>query len=96
MIDGSTYGIVVEFDGLDFIKDEHSSQLLVPRMKKVPTKVTPTLVSAVVEKGDTFLLVLIFLKSHFDRCLGPLSMIRILKFSLTMKVQLTCLPECHL
>lgn len=96
MIDGSTYGIVVEFDGPDFIKDEHSSQLLVPRMKKVPTKVTPTLVSAIMEKGYTFLLVLIFLKISFDRCLGPFNMIRILKFSLTTKVQLTCLLECHL
>lgn len=39
MIDGSTYGYVMELDGLDLVKDETTKQVLVPRMKKVPSKV---------------------------------------------------------
>lgn len=39
MIDGSTFGFVVELDGPDLVKDESTRQLLVPRMKKLPTKV---------------------------------------------------------
>ncbi|QHO05629.1 Heat shock 70 kDa protein [Arachis hypogaea] len=38
MIDGSLYGFVVELDGPDLLKDESSRQLLVPRMKKLPSK----------------------------------------------------------
>ncbi|KAL2585525.1 hypothetical protein AAZV13_13G003200 [Glycine max] len=38
MIDGSLYGFVVELNGPDLLKDESSRQLLVPRMKKVPSK----------------------------------------------------------
>lgn len=38
MIDGSLYGFVVELNGPDLMKDESSRQLLVPRMKKVPSK----------------------------------------------------------
>lgn len=39
MIDGSTYGYVMELDGVDLIKDESRKQVLVTRMKKVPSKV---------------------------------------------------------
>ncbi|QHO36953.1 Heat shock 70 kDa protein [Arachis hypogaea] len=38
MIDGSLYGFVVELDGPDLLKDESSRQLLVPRKKKLPSK----------------------------------------------------------
>ncbi|KAG8647426.1 hypothetical protein MANES_09G073400v8 [Manihot esculenta] len=38
MVDGSSYGFVVELDGPDLMKDENTRQLLVPRMKKVPSK----------------------------------------------------------
>ncbi|KAJ4825414.1 hypothetical protein Tsubulata_030908 [Turnera subulata] len=38
MIDGSSYGMVVELDGPDLLKDESTKQLLVPRMKKLPSK----------------------------------------------------------
>lgn len=39
MIDGSSYGFVVELDGPDLVKDESTRQLLVQRMKKLPSKV---------------------------------------------------------
>lgn len=39
MIDGSTYGYVMELDGVDLVKDESTKQVLVPCMKKVPSKV---------------------------------------------------------
>ncbi|KAJ6408485.1 hypothetical protein OIU84_011744 [Salix udensis] len=38
MVDGSSYGLVVELDGPDLQKDESTRQLLVPRMKKLPSK----------------------------------------------------------
>ncbi|XP_044404029.1 heat shock 70 kDa protein 17 [Triticum urartu] len=38
MIDGSTYGFVFEIDGPDYVKDESTDQVLVPRMKKMPIK----------------------------------------------------------
>lgn len=38
MIDGSMYGYLMELDGPDLVKDETNKQLLVPRMKKVPSK----------------------------------------------------------
>lgn len=38
MIDGSTYGYVMELDGVDLVKDETTKQVLVPRMKKIPSK----------------------------------------------------------
>ncbi|GAB4841806.1 hypothetical protein Ancab_022541 [Ancistrocladus abbreviatus] len=38
MIDGATYGYVLELDGLDLVKDENTKQVLVPRMKKVFSK----------------------------------------------------------
>ncbi|XP_027341513.1 heat shock 70 kDa protein 17 [Abrus precatorius] len=38
MIDGSLYEFVVELNGPDLLKDESSRQLLVPRMKKLPSK----------------------------------------------------------
>nr|QBS00792.1 HSP70 [Agave sisalana] len=38
MIDGSTYGFVLELDGPDLVKDENMDTLLVPRMKKMPIK----------------------------------------------------------
>lgn len=39
MIDGSTYGFVFEINGPDYVKDESTDQLLVPRMKKLGIKV---------------------------------------------------------
>lgn len=39
MVDGSPYGFVVELDGPDLLKDESTRQVLVPRMKKLPSKV---------------------------------------------------------
>ncbi|XP_028795972.1 heat shock 70 kDa protein 17 [Neltuma alba] len=38
MIDGSMYGFVVELNGPDLLKDESTRQLLVPRLKKIPSK----------------------------------------------------------
>ncbi|KAE9586519.1 hypothetical protein Lal_00044748 [Lupinus albus] len=38
MVDGSLYGFVYEVNGPDIVKDESSKQLLVPRMKKLPSK----------------------------------------------------------
>lgn len=38
MIDGSTYGFVFELNGDGLLKDENSRQLIVPRMKKLPSK----------------------------------------------------------
>ncbi|XP_073058165.1 heat shock 70 kDa protein 17-like [Primulina eburnea] len=38
MIDGSTYGFVLELDGDGLLKDENTRQLIVPRMKKLPSK----------------------------------------------------------
>lgn len=40
MVDGSLYGFVVELDGPELQKDESARQLLAPRMKKFPSKVT--------------------------------------------------------
>ncbi|ERN07661.1 heat shock 70 kDa protein 17 [Amborella trichopoda] len=39
MIDGSTYGLVVELEGLGLLPDELNKQLIVPRMKKIPSKI---------------------------------------------------------
>lgn len=38
MIDGSPYGFVFEINGPDYVKDESTDQVLVPRMKKMPIK----------------------------------------------------------
>ncbi|KAH6776152.1 heat shock protein 70 family protein [Perilla frutescens var. hirtella] len=38
MIDGSTYGFVFELNGDGLLKDENTRQLIVPRMKKLPSK----------------------------------------------------------
>ncbi|XP_065877455.1 heat shock 70 kDa protein 17 [Euphorbia lathyris] len=38
ILDGSPYGFVVELDGPELLKDESTKQLLVPRMKKLPSK----------------------------------------------------------
>jgi hypoxia up-regulated 1 len=40
MIDGSTYALVLEIDGPGYFKDESIDQILVPRMKKMPIKVS--------------------------------------------------------
>lgn len=40
MVDGSSYGFVLELDGPDLLKDDSSRQLLIPRMKKLPSKVS--------------------------------------------------------
>ena len=39
MIDGSMYGLMMDLDGPDLVKDESTTQLLVPRLKKLPIKV---------------------------------------------------------
>ena len=39
MVDGSSYGLVFELDGPELLKDESTRQLLVQRMKKLPSKV---------------------------------------------------------
>lgn len=39
MVDGSTYGFVMELNGDGLSKDENTRQLIVPRMKKLPSKV---------------------------------------------------------
>ncbi|XP_015880901.3 heat shock 70 kDa protein 17 [Ziziphus jujuba] len=38
MVDGSSYGFVVELNGPDLLKNESTRQLLVQRMKKLPSK----------------------------------------------------------
>ncbi|PON77626.1 Heat shock protein 70 family [Trema orientale] len=38
MVDGSPYEFIVELDGPELLKDESTRQLLVPRMKKLPSK----------------------------------------------------------
>ena len=40
MIDGSSYGFVLDLDGPDLLSDESTRQLIVPRMKKLPSKVS--------------------------------------------------------
>lgn len=40
MIDGSTYAFMLEIDGPDYVKDGSIDQILVPRMKKMPIKVS--------------------------------------------------------
>ena len=35
MIDGSMYGLMMDLDGPDIVKDASTSQLLVPQLKKV-------------------------------------------------------------
>lgn len=44
MIDGSPYEFVVELDGPELLKDESTRQLLVPRMKKLPSKMFRSIV----------------------------------------------------
>ncbi|KAL5808288.1 hypothetical protein ACOSQ3_028979 [Xanthoceras sorbifolium] len=44
MIDGSSYGFMVELDGPDLLKDESTRQLLVQRMKKLPSKMFRSIV----------------------------------------------------
>lgn len=39
MVDGSLYEFVIELSGADLPKSESSRQLLVPKMKKLPSKV---------------------------------------------------------
>lgn len=43
MVDGSTYGFVLELKGDGLLKDENTRQLIVPRMKKLPSKVSKLL-----------------------------------------------------
>ncbi|MFS7944320.1 putative Heat shock protein 70 family [Helianthus anomalus] len=38
MIDGSMYGFMMDLDGPELVKDEITTQLLVPRLKKLPIK----------------------------------------------------------
>ncbi|KAK9267521.1 hypothetical protein L1049_009949 [Liquidambar formosana] len=44
MVDGSSYGFFFELDGPDLLKDENSRQLLVQRMKKLPSKMFRSIV----------------------------------------------------
>ncbi|RVW23867.1 Heat shock 70 kDa protein 17 [Vitis vinifera] len=44
MVDGSSYGLVVELDGPGLLKDESTRQLIVPRMKKLPTDVQRSII----------------------------------------------------
>ncbi|GAA0154559.1 Hsp70 family chaperone [Lithospermum erythrorhizon] len=44
MIDGSTYGYMMHLDGPDLEKDENTQQLIVPRMKKIPSKMFRSIV----------------------------------------------------
>ncbi|GKV07276.1 hypothetical protein SLEP1_g19072 [Rubroshorea leprosula] len=59
MTDGSSYGFFVELDGPDLLKNDSNKQLLVPRMKKLPSKMFRTIahdkdfgVSLAYESGD--------------------------------------------
>ncbi|KAG6384539.1 hypothetical protein SASPL_155640 [Salvia splendens] len=45
MVDGSTYGFVLELKGEGLLKDENTRQLIVPRMKKLPSKMFRSVVS---------------------------------------------------
>nr|XP_043607410.1 heat shock 70 kDa protein 17 [Erigeron canadensis] len=38
MVDGSMYGFMMDLDGPELVKDETTTQLLVPRLKKLPIK----------------------------------------------------------
>lgn len=44
MVDGSSYGFVFELNGPDLVKDESTRQLIVPRMKKLPSKMFRSIV----------------------------------------------------
>ncbi|KAL9252170.1 Heat shock 70 kDa protein 17-like protein [Drosera capensis] len=44
IIDGATYGYLFELDGPDLVKDDNTKQVLVPRMKKVPSKMYRSIV----------------------------------------------------
>ncbi|XP_057958606.1 heat shock 70 kDa protein 17 [Malania oleifera] len=44
MIDGCSYGFMMELDGPDILKDESTRQLLVQRMKKLPSKMYRSIV----------------------------------------------------
>ncbi|GKV46086.1 hypothetical protein SLEP1_g53098 [Rubroshorea leprosula] len=44
MTDGSSYGFVIELDGPDLSKNDSNKQLLVPRMKKLPSKMFRTII----------------------------------------------------
>ncbi|KAL7142345.1 hypothetical protein ABFS83_08G117500 [Erythranthe nasuta] len=44
MVDGSTYGFVFELNGDGLLKDETTRQLIVPRMKKLPSKMFRSIV----------------------------------------------------
>lgn len=43
MVDGSPYGFMVELNGPDLVTDDSTRQLLVQRMKKLPSKVNETI-----------------------------------------------------
>ncbi|GLT40874.1 hypothetical protein SLA2020_149760 [Shorea laevis] len=44
MIDGSSYGFVIELDGPGLLENDSNKQLLVPRMKKLPSKMFRTII----------------------------------------------------
>ncbi|KAL3615316.1 hypothetical protein CASFOL_040977 [Castilleja foliolosa] len=44
MIDGSSYGFLFELNGDGLLKDENTRQLIVPRMKKLPSKMFRSIV----------------------------------------------------
>ncbi|GKV32663.1 hypothetical protein SLEP1_g41255 [Rubroshorea leprosula] len=51
MTDGSSYGFVIELDGPDLSKNDSNKQLLVPRMKKLPSK---DVVSGLAEASEKY------------------------------------------
>jgi molecular chaperone DnaK (HSP70) len=57
MIDGSTYAFNLEIDGPDYVKDESIDQVLVPRMKKMPIKVSSFINFCLQTVGNFFYLV---------------------------------------
>jgi hypoxia up-regulated 1 len=48
MIDGATYGIILELNSLDLDNEESNQQALIQRMKKLPSKVSMLVVLAMV------------------------------------------------
>lgn len=65
MIDGSPYGYVIEVDGPDLPKDESTKQLIIPRMKKLPSKVYQKFVLTVYCWGNDRLLKSVIIHDSF-------------------------------
>lgn len=89
MIDGSTYGYFLYLDGPDLVRDETTRQLIVPRMKKLPSKVSNSQFDFVIDVMHEILI--IYISLLLRRCSDPLFIAKILMFLLLMKVKLWCL-----